>query len=691
MNWLLATTRRPRGRCTRLLPRDLLGSSCGVLLAIGLAVGPGLGAAPVGGEAASELADLSLEELMSLEVTSVSRKGEQLFDTAAAVYVLTGDDIRRSGATSIPEALRLVPGVSVARINANEWAVTARGHNGRFANKLLVVIDGRTAYSPFFGGVLWDQQAVALDNIERIEVVRGPGGTIWGANAVNGVINIITRSAYDASGTLVSGRAGSDGDRRIAVRHGGEVGRAARYRISGQARRHGAFVNEAGGDGHDDWSMASAAFRLERRTGASARWMLDASAYDGEFGGEILQYYTYPTDFGVRNADASASGGHVLTEWSGGRWRTTKVTVRAFYNRDERDEVILAEERDTGDAELQVRHEWGSRHEIMWGLGARISRAAFDGSETAGVRVSPRTDHRWSGFLQDDITLTPQWRLVVGSKFEHNSYSGMEVQPNVRLAWSPAAERLGWVAVSRAVRTPAFFTTYTEFNGHPVDTGSEVPGNVRFVGNPELDSENVVAAEAGFRTRIGPRLLVDVAAFHNWYDDIGFLVREHWVVETSPPPLHVVVPFTTENVGEVQTDGVEVALEARLGRHWRLTSAYSYLHNTASYDDNFSNILDLVTVGDPAQQGFVRASGTWASGFELDAVVRYVDAIENLEVSSYTTVDLRLGFRRGDRLEAALLGRNLLDEDRIEFHDWLSGIPSTRVPRSVHGTLIWRF
>jgi iron complex outermembrane receptor protein len=283
------------------------------------------------------------------------------------------------------------------------------------------------------------------------------------------------------------------------------------------------------------------------------------------------------------------------------------------------------------------------------------------------------------------------WRLVVGSKFEHNDYTGFEVQPNVRLAWNPAPGRMYWAAVSRAVRIPAAALSYGELNHFPVDTGSSMPGNLRLRGNPDLESENVIALEAGYRTRLSEGLLLDLAVFHNAYDDIGLLIPSEPFVEPIPEPAHLVVPLEGTNAGSVTTQGFELAADARLSRVWRLLAGYSYLDHNLSVDGAYASAVDIITAGNPRHQAFLRATGSWANGFELDVIGRFVDEIEGLGTEAVSTLDVRLGYRPSPGWELAIVGRNLVDDDRIEFFDLLLAGPPTRVPRSVHGVITWSF
>jgi iron complex outermembrane receptor protein len=462
--------------------------------------------------------------------------------------------------------------------------------------------------------------------------------------------------------------------------------------VSAQAFDRAARTRVDDQPGHDDWSLARASARWETTTRRGGQLLLDAAAYDGEMGGDLYLWETYPTDFGLRTTKGSVSGGHALAEWSRPRASGSQLTVRAFYDLTRRDETIIREDRSTWDVELQSQHPLGERHALMWGLGARGSHAEYRGSPTATLTPSSRTDDRWSGFVQDEIQLVRDaWRLVVGSKFEHNDYTGFEVQPNVRLAWNPAPARVYWAAVSRAVRIPAAALSYGKLNHFPIDTGSSMPGNLRLRGNPDLESENVLALEAGFRTRLSDGLLIDVAAFHNEYDDVGLLMPSEPFVESVPEPPHLVLPFTAMNAGSLTTQGFELAADARLGEHWRLLAGYSYLDHNRETDGSAFSGMDIITVGNPRHQAFARATASWENGLELDVIGRFVDEIEGIGTKAVSTVDVRVGYRPRPGWELALVGRNLVDDDRIEFFDLLLAGPPTRVPRSLHGVITRSF
>jgi iron complex outermembrane receptor protein len=514
-----------------------------------------------------ELKQLSLEELMGVEVTSVSKKEEKLFDAAAAIYVITQEDIRRSGATSIPEALRNVPGLEVVRLNANTWQISARGFVTT-ANKILVLIDGRSVYTPLFAGVFWDVQDTLLEDLDRIEVIRGPGGTLWGANAVNGVINIITKSAKETHGWLLTGGGGTEERAFGGARYGGKLGENARYRFYAKYFNRDDMVFPDGRDAADQWQMGQGGFRVDWDASEKNLLTLQGDLYVGEVGGQVVASPTPPF---LSMTDASVGGGNLLGRWTHHVSDISNVQLQVYYDRTERRiPGFFSEDRDTFDVDVQHRFPWGRRHDIIWGIGYRYTQDKVDSSFSVSVDPAQRATDLLSLFMQDDITLLPnRLRLTLGSKFEHNDFSGFEIQPNVRLAWTPSARQTVWAAVSRAVRTP----TRLELDIHlsAVQIPSMPPIVLRVFGNPDFVSEELLAYELGYRVQPYPRLSLDIAAFYNVYDNLLSL-EGPGPPQLSPPV--VVIPFTQANKLQGETHGVEVLANYHLADWWRWQVGY---------------------------------------------------------------------------------------------------------------------
>ena len=469
------TLGRHTAACGRSLPLCAMGVLC-------LAFFGGIPAHAASMPSENELVQLSLEDLMTLEVTSASRKAQSLADTAAAVFVITSEDLRRSGVTNIPDALRMVPGVTVARIDSSKWAVTVRGFNGRFARKLLVLIDGRSAYSPLFSGVFWDAQDTLLEDVERIEVIRGPGATIWGANAVNGVINIITKKAADTTGGLAVAGAGSFERGFGAVRYGTDIGDWGAVRAYGKYFNRNELKAEDGRPADDSWDMGRGGFRMDGKRG------LNSFTLQGDYyGGTERETITFPDlaappSFStVRTAHTTVGGGNLLSRWTRSLADDSELSLQFYYDRNKRNiPQLFGDTTDTIDLDLLHRFQWGSRHETVWGGGFRFIDERITGSDTLSFNPAERNERLYSAFLQDDITVVQdRLHLIIGSKFEHNVYTGFELQPSGRLIWTPNEQISLWSAVSRAVHTPSRGESDNLLNQKVV----EVPNQ-----NPDPDS-----------------------------------------------------------------------------------------------------------------------------------------------------------------------------------------------------------
>ncbi|NTV50994.1 MAG: TonB-dependent receptor, partial [Geobacteraceae bacterium] len=543
----------------------------------------------------SDLLQLSLEDLMTLEVTSAARKSQSLGDTAAAVFVITNDDIRRSGVTNIPDVLRMVPGVTVARIDSSKWAVTARGFNGRFARKLLVLIDGRSVYSPLFSGVFWDAQDTLLEDVEQIEVIRGPGATIWGANAVNGVINIITKKAEDTTGGLLVAGTGNYERGFGAVRYGAELGDWGALRAYGKYFNRNELKAEDGRSADDGWDMGRGGFRMDGKNGQNS-FTLQGDFYNGTEG-ETITFHDLaapPSYSAVRNANTTVSGGNILSRWTRSLVDDGEISAQLYYDRNKRDiPQLMNIVNDTVDLDLLHRFQWGGMHEIVLGGGFRFIDEQLVGSDNLSFNPSYRNEKLYSTFVQDDITLVQdKLHLILGSKFEHNVYTGFEVQPSGRLIWTPNERLSLWSAVSRAVHTPSRGESDNLLKQgaipipNPVcSLGPLCPPLPTFVplviavqGPGNLRSEVLMAYEAGLRIKASDRFTVDLAGFYNNYHRlIG--VTTPLLPQPGPgvPPSYYLLINTLNNADKGETWGGELAADWQVAEPWRLLLAYSYI------------------------------------------------------------------------------------------------------------------
>ncbi|HEY3971569.1 MAG TPA: TonB-dependent receptor [Candidatus Sulfotelmatobacter sp.] len=635
------------------------------------------------------LKHLSLEQLGDVEVTTASKEPEQVWRTPAAVYVLTQEDIRRSGATSIPEVLRLVPGVEVARVNSSVWAVGIRGFGSGFSKSVLVLIDGRSVYTPLFAGVEWNLQNLLLADVDRIEVIRGPGGTIWGSNAVNGVINIITKSAKETHGELATAGAGNSDRGAGAIRYGGGHGDGFDYRAYaiGFGRSPGYHVN---GDNYDDWQLGQAGFRADSSPTARDRLTVQGDLYKGHIGQQIgIAYLSPPAQLNV-DGTQYVSGGNLLARWrrelSGG----SDFQVQAYYDRTYRLGPQLGETRNTFDFDA-IHHFVLQRNEIVWGLGARWSPSDLI-QTVATVNFLPHheADNLYSLFAQDQIAIVQNklW-LTVGSKFEHNIFTGWENQPSGRVLWTPTPHQTFWGAVSRAVRTPSRVDEDLQLTGF-VSNAPPAPLYVCVCDNGKFVSETLLSYEAGYRKLVNSRLYLVVAAFHNKYNDLESYGNATVSIVSSPPPGYTLLslPFANGIMGS--TNGGEIAPDWKAARWMELKASYSYLsmdlldkptHTKTSYVSTYEG-------SSPHHEATAQAILTLPKRFEFDPAYRYVAALPAQGVKSYSTADAWLGWNLASRLELSVTGQNLLQPHHAEFGGDPTGLVG--VKRSVYGQVTWR-
>lgn len=638
---------------------------------------------------ARDLTELSIEDLMAMEVTTtVARKAQPVSKTAAAVFVITAEDIRRSGATSIPELLRMVPGLEVARIDANKWAISARGFNGYIANKLLVLMDGRTVYSQLYSGVYWDLQDTLIEDIARIEVIRGPGASLWGANAVNGVINIVTKNASETQGGLVAAGTGTEERFFTSLRYGGQMGDDAHYRVYGKFYDRDGGLMPGDGEAEDQWQTVRGGGRADWKPSDKNAFTLQGDYYDNRSGGLSTFPDLDPPYYTIYDDDTRQSGGNLLGRWQHTRSADADFILQLYLDRAKRIYPVLSETRDTYDLDFQHRFAVGRRQEVMWGLGYRLVHAEIENSDVVSFRNDDRRDQLFSFFVQDEISLLPEkLSLLLGSKFEKNDYTGYETQPNARLLLTPSRQHTFWSAVSRAVRTPSqaehdAFLVQQIIPGTPYDT------MVALQGNEDYRSEELTAYEIGYRFHPKETVSVDLALFYNEYDHLRS-------VETGTPyvvPPYLIVPVVAGNKVKGSTHGAELALEYQPLSWWRLMGAYTYLEIDLAPYDGSSDTFYLATEGEsPKHQVSLRSTMDLSGGWEIDLWGRYVDALSAQDISSYVTMDARLGWRPTDAWQISLVGQNLLSPSHREFNSELIEFISTEVERSVYVKVTWRF
>jgi iron complex outermembrane recepter protein len=633
------------------------------------------------------LRDLSLEQLANLEVTTVAKQPSEVWRTAAAITVLSADDIRRSGVTTLPELLRLVGGVQVSRMDSDHWAIGIRGLTNAFSKALLVLIDGRSVYTPLFGGVYWQVHETLLEDVDRIEVIRGPGGTIWGSNAVNGVINVITRHSRESAGLMVSAGAGNVDQGRVSIRYGAERGPGLSYRVyaTGSIRDAEYHVDD---NGYDDWSLAQSGIRvdLSRSDGESLR--LQGDVYRGTMGDRVaVGSFTPPARLVVAGSDL-VSGGNVVAEWRRDLLANTSLRLQAYFDRTVRHAVHFGETRNTFDADLLLHTPIGRRHQLSWGAGARSSRSDFTPVfSTLSVMPEDRDQRLASVFAQDEIAVRPDKLFVtLGTKLEHNTYTGWEVQPSARVLWRVDTQESVWGAVTRAVRTPSRIETDLRLTAFGIPSPLVY---VQLAGSEAFEAEGLVGVEAGYRRLLSSSFYVDLSAFHNSYDNLSSFTEFTPSVRFTPVP-HVLFAASYENGIRATGDGFEISPDWR-PRSWaRFRGSYALLTIDAT---NRPGSVDTNNVGlyegsVPRHQGFVQASITLPKRVELDYVHRAVGRLVSNDVPRYATGDVRLAWGVANGLTLAAAAQNLFAPRHIEFYRTEFQEPGVR--RSVHFSVTWR-
>jgi iron complex outermembrane recepter protein len=625
------------------------------------------------------LKKLSLEELMDLDVTSVSKQPEPYGQAPAAIDVITGTDIQRSGASSIPEALRLADNLAVAQKNSHDWAISSRGFNTALGNKLLVLIDGRAVYTPLFAGVFWDQQDYLLEDIDRIEVISGPGGTLWGANAVNGVINITSKNAKDTQGLYVEAGGGTELQDFTGVRYGGMLASNVYYRVYGKYFDRGDEVFPSGTNASDSWRMGQGGFRIDSEASPQNPLTLQGDLY---FGDENVD----------TGGNARTGGGNILGRWTHTISDDSDMSLQLYYDRTHLIDPIpanptttepagiLTDDLDTYDLDFQHRFLLGGRNRIIWGLGYRFTHEVDQNAP--GLAFLPPTldQNLFSGFAQDEIKLVKNLFFTLGTKVEHNDYTGFEFEPSGRLQWNATSNQMLWAAVSRAVRTPS-----------RVDRDERVPLPAPLppllTGSADFSSETVIAYELGYRAQLNRKVSASASTFYNDYDN----VRSTGITPTT------VIPFVFENNLEGQTYGVELSGDYQIFDWWRLHGGYDFLHENIHVKGGDIDINHgLNETSDPQQQFSIRSSMDLPENIDLDADLRWVDTLHNNNgatvgtVPSYFELGIRIGWHPTKNLEFSIVGQNLLHDQHAEY-GFPGATTTEEIERSVYGKVAWRF
>jgi iron complex outermembrane receptor protein len=639
----------------------------------------------------SELLDLSIEDLANLRVTSVSRHSESLRTAAASVFVITADEIKRSGVTSIPEALRLAPGVEVARRNTHEWSIAIRGFNGDLSNKLLVLMDGRSIYSPLYAGVFWDVQDTLLEDVERIEVVAGPGGTLWGANAVNGVINIITRSARDTTGGFAELLGGKEEQAIAGLRFGGTIGANIAARGYVKHLERDSMKASLGGDAVDAMSMSRGGFRLDWEGTDDDRFMVQGEAYVGTSDGIFFDTFTIGTlPAGTFRDETDVSGAHLLGRWNRRLAGNSDLQLQFYFDQTQRDlPNFYDEHRDTYDLDFQHHVRPGDRHDLLWGLTYNASSDSIDNTPYVTFVPASRNTQRFGAFVQDRLALRPdRLYLTVGSKFSENDYTGSEMQPSLRLAWHPDGRQTLWSAISRAVRIPARLDDDLVLTAPTTVPGIPVPVYVIASGRNDFESEELLAYEAGYRYQQGDDLSFDVALFHNEYDGLQTIEPDPLIIEPDPPLPHIIVPGHLDNSMRGESIGGTIVANWQPLSRLRMRLQYSYLDlHLDAKPDSLDTATPLTSGNSPRHQASLHSFVDLPRDLSIYAGVRYVDELPNQGVDAYVATDVNLRWRIRPDLELAVAVQNLTDDNHPEFR----ADTGTLIERSAYVKLDWSF
>jgi iron complex outermembrane recepter protein len=620
-----------------------------------------------------DLTQLSLEDLTNVQVTSASKKTESLAGAPAAIFVLTGEDIRRGGFSSLPEALRMVPGLYVVQATPHSWQVSARGFSDLNNNKMLVLVDGRDVYTPLFGGVNWDAIDMPLEDIERVEVIRGPGGTLWGSNAVNGVINIVTKSSDQTQGWAVSTSADLDLGYTSTLQYGGHAGQSATYRVFGKSSYLEPFSSPSGAELPGNFNLSQAGARADWAPSAKDAISVQGGTYEGSYRNTLLFSPIRTTDL-LKGNDLVARWKHTISA----RSDTDLLTYCSWYTRL----GTAGEMRNTCDLELQHSYRFTPRHSVIWG-GSFLSTGDKVTPDQAPIPILRRRNNVESGFAQYEFVIAPdRLRILGGTKIEHNDYSGFENQPQVRAVWTPSKTHTVWASASHAVRNPARYERDFRLI-QPVGVANGVPLYTELDGNPHLQSESVNAYESGYRYELGPAFSLDLAVFYNDYDKL--------IVATAnaPSPANALVPSTFLNTGRAQTHGAELGFKWKLLRHWALSPGLTEVRGSPlAAQTNPQHLFNLQSRVDLPQRLEFDSGLYHYSVMPLQD--KLIDALPARAVPAFFRLDMGLAWHATSQWTFSVWGRNLQSEKHLETLDSVLVGPAGEVPRSVSFKLLWQ-
>jgi iron complex outermembrane receptor protein len=642
----------------------------------------------------ADLTDQSLEDLMNIEVTSVSKTQETLSRTAAAVFVISPEDISRSGARNIPDLLRMVPGANVSQINGNTWAISVRGFNARFSNDLLVLVDGRPVYTETFGGVYWDVLDLPLENIERIEVIRGPGGSVWGANAVNGVINIITRKASESHGGLVVAGGGNTDQGFGTTQYGGHAGDKTDYRVYAKYLDQDHSPDSTGEDGGDGWHMLQGGFRIDSVVSPKDTWTFEGNIYSTREGLPTISFPSV-TATALQNVEelANESGGFVQGVWDHISSPHSDTTLQVSYDKYARED-ILREHRGTLDLDFQHHFGGWARQNIVWGLTYRYSTWNSEGNLTASFFPASLNTQLFGSFVQDEIAIVPdRVFLTIGTKLEHNHYTGFALMPSARVAWAPNPHHTLWAAVSKADRTPSALdaSAQSTISGFPGPGG--IPVLVTFIGNPQVRNEGLIAYEMGYRTTVLKQLSIDFTTYFNNYSDQETSEPEAPFLENTPLPPHIIQPITFGNLMQGETHGVEIAVNWQPTHRWILSPGYAFeeIHMRLAPTSQDTMSVSAAEGSSPDHSAQLRSHLVLSHALSWDASAYFVGRLADPSEPSYTRLDTQLSWLLGEGASVSFVGQNLVKGLHEEFVDSSGSARTTLVKRGAYAKFTWRF
>lgn len=639
----------------------------------------------------TSLSDKSLEQLLDVQVTSVSKKEQTLSKAAAAIFVITQDDIRNSGARNLPDVLRMAPGVDVAQINANAWAISIRGFNSRYSDKVLVLVDGRSVYTPSFSGVYWDQIPMPLENIDRVEVIRGPGATVWGANAVNGVINVITKSSEDTKGGLVTADGGTGATAAGILQYGGAAGKSGSYRVFSRYERTGDSTLFNGAQSEDAWSRMQGGFRTDWQLSSRDSLIVEGDLFSNRESQTRYRWFM-PIPFNpVFGQAVDSAGGDVVAEWSHVFHGGSDLSLKAYFDTYRRSDLGVTELQRTVDFDFQHHFTPSARHDIVWGFGYRVMRSGVPPGYIVSLNPPLQTDSLYSGFIQDEIEVAHNLWLTPGIKVEHNAYTGFEFEPSMRLAWAPDPRQTFWAAASRAIRQPSRQESGIDAQMTQTAIDPFTTLSVRLYGNPHFRSEELRDVEIGYRREWTKTISTDATMFFSSYRHLWTIEPKAMAILPQPAGVLIEQPLMYDNQAHARSFGAELAVNYSVNSRWRISPGYSFLRIDGRLEPGSHDTSSLPLYSDTPKHMFqIRSSANLSRRIQWDQTLYWYGKTANRAVGQHARLDTRLAWKWGERTEFSVVGQNLLRPGTVEFADSYQ-LVEAQAQRSVFGKVTWTF